>query len=131
MTTKRASKKAPASPAAELLEFAQERAKTASRWEDLSNAIYGIGGRFAELFPDQKERTAFAKTSEFKAIADLISKLPHGERADQGEIASGNFVLRLPASMHAALVAEAKMEGVSLNQLCLAKLAIQLRAAVR
>jgi predicted HicB family RNase H-like nuclease len=31
-------------------------------------------------------------------------------------------------SVHAALIAEAKAEGVSLNQVCLAKLLSQLRA---
>ena len=35
-----------------------------------------------------------------------------------------------PRSVHAALIAEAKAEGVSLNQLCVAKLIAQLRAVV-
>jgi len=36
---------------------------------------------------------------------------------------SGKFVLRLPKSLHAKLVAEAEQEGVSLNQYALYKLA--------
>jgi len=36
---------------------------------------------------------------------------------------SGKFVLRLPKSLHARLVAEAEHEGVSLNQYALYKLA--------
>jgi len=36
---------------------------------------------------------------------------------------SGKFVLRLPKSLHAKLVAEAEKEGVSLNQYALYKLA--------
>jgi len=36
---------------------------------------------------------------------------------------SGKFVLRLPKSLHARLVAEAEKEGVSLNQYALYKLA--------
>ena len=36
----------------------------------------------------------------------------------------------LPRSVHAALLAEAKAEGVSLNQLCVSKLVAQLRAVV-
>lgn len=36
---------------------------------------------------------------------------------------SGSFVMRLPASLHRQLVVEARREGVSLNQLCTAKLA--------
>ena len=44
--------------------------------------------------------------------------------------ASGAISLRLPQALHAALMNEAEQEGVSLNQLCLAKLAVQLREAV-
>ena len=44
--------------------------------------------------------------------------------------AKDRFVLRLPKSMHAALTAEAKAEGVSLNQLCVAKLATRLGKTV-
>jgi predicted HicB family RNase H-like nuclease len=39
---------------------------------------------------------------------------------------SGKFIVRLPVTLHAALEAEAKDEGVSLNQLVVAKLAISL-----
>ena len=38
--------------------------------------------------------------------------------------------VRLARSVHAALLAEAKAEGVSLNQLCLSKLVAQLRAVM-
>jgi predicted HicB family RNase H-like nuclease len=44
--------------------------------------------------------------------------------------AHGAISVRLPRSVHAALLAEAKAEGVSLNQLCLSKLVAQLRAVV-
>jgi len=36
---------------------------------------------------------------------------------------SGSFVMRLPSSLHRQLAVEARREGVSLNQLCTAKLA--------
>jgi predicted HicB family RNase H-like nuclease len=44
--------------------------------------------------------------------------------------ANGAISIRLPRSVHAALLAEAKAEGVSLNQLCLSKLVAQLRAVI-
>jgi predicted HicB family RNase H-like nuclease len=44
--------------------------------------------------------------------------------------ANGAISVRLPRTVHAALLAEAKAEGVSLNQLCVAKLVTQLRAVV-
>jgi predicted HicB family RNase H-like nuclease len=40
------------------------------------------------------------------------------------------FSVRPPRSVHAALLAEAKAEGVSLNQLCVSKLVARLRAVV-
>jgi antitoxin HicB len=41
---------------------------------------------------------------------------------------SGKFNVRIPKSLHAALASEADSEGVSLNQLVLAKLAMHLQA---
>ena len=43
---------------------------------------------------------------------------------------SGRFVVRLPKTLHAALEREAIAEGTSLNQLVLAKLAVQLSTLV-
>lgn len=114
--------------AAQLLEFARTEAKRAKVWSDLHNAIYGIGGKFLTLFPKSSDRAAFAKSSEFEEIAKLIADL-RGEEAPAGT-ASGKFVVRLPASLHAALQEEAEAEGVSLNQLVVSKIAAQLKAVV-
>jgi antitoxin HicB len=40
---------------------------------------------------------------------------------------SGKFNVRVPRSLHAALAREAEAEGVSLNQLVVAKLALHLQ----
>ena len=48
--------------------------------------------------------------------------------AERLDTASGQMSVRLPKSVHAALLAEAELEGVSLNKLCVAKLCMQLRA---
>ena len=64
-------------------------------------------------------------------VAELREK--HGDPpavADVAEKANGAISVRLPRTLHAALLAEAKYEGVSLNQLCVVKLALQLVAAV-
>jgi predicted HicB family RNase H-like nuclease len=55
---------------------------------------------------------------EIKAFGDLLANV------------NGAISVRLPRSVHAALLAEAEAEGVSLNQLCLSKLVAQLRAVV-
>ena len=122
------------SKAEQALEFAKTEAARADHWIDLHNAVFGIGGKCTELFPTQSDRVAFSKTPDHAAILELLAEVRR-ERGDQprelAELtakANGKLSVRLPSTIHAALLAEAKAEGVSLNQLCLAKLSVQLRA---
>jgi len=119
--------------ARELLAFAQQRAGEASDWMELSNALFGPAGKATLAFEAEAERTAFSKTREYKQILALMDRLPTPpvkEIVDLTATANGAISVRLPRSVHAALLAEAKAEGVSLNQLCVAKLVAQLRAVV-
>lgn len=119
--------------AREVLAFAQQRADKAADWIELSNSLFGMGGKATELFPTESERTAFCRTAEYKQILALMDTLPHPPVkgfVDMIASANGAISVRLPRSVHAALLAEAKAEGVSLNQLCVAKLVAQLRAVV-
>ena len=117
--------------AQQALEIAREAAPAAKDWHEFWNALFGITGRLTELFPTPAEREQFAKTEEHAAVMTLMEQL----QAEENDLeppadAKGRFVLRLPKSLHAALTAEAKAEGVSLNQLCVAKLATRLGKAV-
>jgi HicB family len=119
--------------AQQVLEFAQQRAAKAANWIDLSNALFGLGGKATELFPTESERTAFSRTDQYRRLLALLDTLPQPQVKGIQEIvasAHGAISVRLPRSVHAALLAEAKAEGVSLNQLCVAKLVAQLRAVV-
>jgi predicted HicB family RNase H-like nuclease len=119
--------------ARQVLEFAQHRAETAADWIELSNAVFGLGGKATELFDTESERTAFSQTEECKQIHALMDTLPQPQVKGFVEMvasANGAISVRLPRSVHAALLAEAKAEGVSLNQLCVAKLVAQLRAVL-
>jgi antitoxin HicB len=115
------------------LEFARQQAAATPDWVAFHNALFGIGGRVTELFPTQAERVQFGKTDEHRQIMELLEQLQEADENLPEPLAdaSGRFILRVPRSLHAALMAEAKAEGVSVNQLCVAKLATQLRAAVR
>src|SRR5947209_17194642 len=122
-----------ATRARELLEFAEQRAREAPDWVGLHNALFGLGGKATALFPTESERTAFSRTKECRRIFALLDGLPQPAVKDFGELlatANGAISVRLPRSVHAALLAEARAEGVSLNQLCLSKLVAQLRAVV-
>jgi hypothetical protein len=92
-------------------------------WVEANNAIFGPGGPMARLFPSAEERAAFAKTKESRQIDELIDGLPEPPVSAQRREFSGKFNVRLPRSLHAALASEAAVEGVSLNQLVVAKLA--------
>jgi predicted HicB family RNase H-like nuclease len=116
-----------------LLAFARQRAKQSQNWVELHNALFGIGGKAGELFTTESERTAFSQTEECKQVFALLDKCPTPPLREFGELlatANGAISVRLPRSVHAALLAEAKAEGVSLNQLCLSKLLVQLRSVV-
>src|SRR5436190_16155878 len=122
-----------AAKARQALAYAEERARQAADWVDLHNALFGLGGKATALFPTESERTAFCRTDEYKRILALMDRLPPPPVKEFGELlasANGAISVRLPRSVHAALLAEARAEGVSLNQLCLSKLVAQLRAVI-
>ena len=119
--------------ARQVLAFAEKRAGEAADWMELSNALFAPDGKVTEAFPTPAERAAFCKTAEYKQILALMNCLPSPavkEVADLTASANGSLSVRLPRSVHAALLAEAQVEGVSLNQLCVSKLVAQLRAVV-
>jgi hypothetical protein len=97
------------------------------------NALFGLGSRATTLFPTEEERKTLVRMPEYKRILVLLDSLPQPpvkEFAELPATATGAIRVRLPRSVHAALLAEAKAERVSLNQLCLSKLMAQLRAVV-
>jgi hypothetical protein len=119
--------------AKQVLKFAESRAKEAADWLELHFALFGVGGIANDLFTTETERTAFCRTVEYKRLLSLMDTLPRPVNKEPRELvstANGAISVRLPRSVHGALLAEAKAEGVSLNQLCLSKLVAQLRAVV-
>jgi hypothetical protein len=122
------SKRTLKSRAGELLTLASKLAETPGlTWVEANNAVYGPGGPFARLFPSAKDRLAFAKMQESRRVDELIDSLPEPPVGPQRRDYSGKFNVRVPKSLHAALACEAEAEGVSLNQLVVAKLALHLQ----
>lgn len=122
------SKRPVKSRAQELLTLASKLAETPGlTWVEANNAVYGPGGPFVRLFPSPKDRLAFAKTEVSRRIDELIDRLPEPPVGPQRRDYSGKFNVRVPKSLHAALASEAEAEGVSLNQLVVAKLALHLQ----
>ncbi len=112
----------------ELLILARKLAETPGlTWVEANNAIYGPGGPLTRLFPTKVDRAAFAGAPERRQIDELIDSLPDPPVGPQRREYSGKFNVRIPKSLHAALACEADAEGISLNQLVLAKLALHLQ----
>jgi len=115
----------------EILSEGRRLADRCKTWADLSNALFDpLDGLVAKTYPDPEDRHAFRKTDAYVALHDLVEDKMRevGVVAGAEPKKSGRFVVRLPRSMHAALEKEATVEGTSLNQLVLAKLAVQLRS---
>ncbi len=119
--------------ARQVLEFAEQLADKQADWLELSNALFAPNGKATLAFATEAERAAFSRTEEYKQILALMDRLPAPpvqEIVDLTASANGAISVRLPRSVHAALLAEAKAEGISLNQLCVSKLVAQLRSVV-
>ena len=115
--------------AEQMLESARQEAAKVTTWADLSNFLFDPDdGIISKAYPVGSERTAFMKSPEYKAIRQLIDEVRQRTGFAEGMTPkkSGKFVVRLPRSLHAALEAEAEREGVSLNQLVVAKLSMQM-----
>jgi hypothetical protein len=117
-----------------VVRLAQKAAASSDSWADLSNALFDPEeGLVARAYPTRAERERFLKSSEYQTIRQVIdaARERYGLVAGATPKKSGKFVVRLPRSLHAALEAEADAEGVSLNQLVVAKLAMQLSHLVQ
>jgi len=116
-----------------ILNAAKSAAASTQAWADLSNLLFDpVDGLVAKAYQTREERAQFVKTPEYRAIRELIETEVKRTGLVTGATPkkSGRFVVRLPTSLHAALEAEAKAEGVSLNQLVVAKLAVPLTQLV-
>ena len=113
----------------ELVQSAKRLSADAKTWADLSNALFDPNeGLLANAFRSREERAAFVQSEEYRQIRNLLEEAitRTGIIGGAAPTKSGRFVVRLPRSLHAALEREANQEGVSLNQLVVVKLAVQL-----
>jgi hypothetical protein len=112
-----------------IIESAGSVASSAESWADLSNALFDpVDGLLIKAYPTREEREAFLKTKEYEAIRKLREAAMDATGLVEGATPkkSGKFMVRLPKTLHGALEREAAEEGVSLNQLVVTKLAIQM-----
>jgi predicted HicB family RNase H-like nuclease len=111
-----------------VLEDAKKHFESNMNFIDFGNRYFSQGSRF--LPKSKEEMDEYLDSPEFQAIQDMKFKLEEAQRdvtETAGELGdneySGKFLIRVPKSLHRALVEEAKREGVSLNLWCVTKLA--------
>jgi len=119
--------------ASKVLERAKALASQVESWADLSNALFDRDeGIVPMTFPDSMERQAFFDSQEYEEINSILAALmkKFGVVGGGTPQKSGKFIVRIPKTLHDVLDIEAKAEGVSLNQLIVAKVAFPLREKV-
>lgn len=110
---------------AELLQLAEEKARSVETWADLSNYLFDpIEGIFAKAYPTRPEREQFVRTEEYRKIGDLVN---HAQRRF-GLVEGANpkspssFVVDIPPALQEVLEREARANGINVKELVLAKL---------
>jgi predicted HicB family RNase H-like nuclease len=105
------------------LRFAEELYRSEPDWLVFFREVSGVNGIVHRLFPQPEMLEEFAKTAEYGQIQDMLGRLRQkaGRRAPLIE-PNRVITIRLPMSVHEALIAEATNRGTSMNRLCISKL---------
>ncbi|HKI35751.1 MAG TPA: hypothetical protein VKA46_28105 [Gemmataceae bacterium] len=119
-------KRSIATRAREALAFTQQLVREGKSWVQAMNAVYGLGGKCAVLFPTRDERSAFLETEENQKIGQLLDSIyevpparPGGETFDH---IAEDLHVRLPHAIVRVLRARATAAGLDLDQFLVMKL---------
>ncbi len=93
-------------------------------WVAFYREILGVGGLLDELFGTGKQRKLFEETEEYRMIQKMVAKLRETSKLarDNGDESTRVITVRLPESLHEALLSESHQHQTSMNQLCISKL---------
>lgn len=93
-------------------------------WTTFYRELLGRKGLVRRLFPSPEEWSLFEETPTYKKIQEMLASL---RRAQEGQTTKTEAVsvitLRIPKSLHDALIDEAHNLRTSINRLCISKLA--------
>lgn len=92
-------------------------------WVTFFREVVGVGGVIRRLFPDAQELFEFEQSEEYAEIQQMVATL-----REKSDVSSSDkeptrvITVRLPASLHDSLKAEAHDRQTSMNKLCITKL---------
>jgi predicted HicB family RNase H-like nuclease len=90
-------------------------------WMIVYREVLGVDGAADRLFATDKEMKRFTNSKSHQTIQNRLSELRERTPA-RSESPTRVITVRLPASLHDTLRAEARQRGVSLNRLCISRL---------
>lgn len=92
-------------------------------WVSFYRAIFAPEGVIHRLFPAPDEREYFEQTPEFLELHKMMTALRTTDDAKIDAVEPQTMItIRLPRSLQATIIKEAKEHGVSTNKLCISKL---------
>jgi predicted HicB family RNase H-like nuclease len=106
-----------------VMRVAQELFTQQPDWVTFFREVLGVGGIVRESFPSADALAAFEQTPEYLEVQQMVAKL-----REKGDEMAGSreptrvITVRLPASLHESLRAEAHERHTSMNKLCITKL---------
>ena len=104
-----------------ILSQAKELYDTNPKWDVFHNQILGLGGVIRKLIPDPADVRDFEQSETYQIILEMVFQLRNGDRQmPKGDV--GVITVRLPKSVHSALIAEAHEHHMSMNKMCVEKL---------
>ena len=119
-----------ATKARQVLAAATHIYERAPDWATFFRKIMGRQGIVKRLFPDTRSLELFKATPAYREIQQMLARLRRkaeksarkGKSEHRVHEPTHMITVRLPASIHKALAAEAEEMGASMNQLCISKL---------
>lgn len=92
-------------------------------WVTFFREVLGVGGVIRRLFAEPKALFEFEQSEEYAEIQQMVAKLREKSDVSAGDKEPTRVItVRLPASLHDSLKAEAHDRQTSMNKLCITKL---------
>jgi len=106
----------------ELMQIAQALYREEPDWVSFFREMMGVGGVMRTLFPDAESQAAFEQSPAYMKLQQMIRSLRDREKALPPQETTRVITIRIPASLHDSLTAEAYERYTSVNKLCISKL---------
>ncbi len=106
-----------------VLEQANALIQSAPDWVTFYQEVLGVKGVVRRSFPSKEQLAAFKKTEAYDKIQWMLCQLRiRSNYAHLRKESTKVITVRLPKTLHAALLTEAREKATSVNKLCISKL---------